>query len=299
MGSERHLRIGTRKSRLALVQAEQVRSAVIQQYPEWTTELVLITTRGDQFMDMPIAALEGKGVFLKELEEALVNSGIDCAVHSMKDVPNEINPELRIDIVTRREDPHDGLIAHNKLLTELPAGSLIGTGSSRRMFQLLSFRPELEVKPVRGNVDTRIRKWQDGQFDALVLAMAGIRRMQLEHLVTEIIPYTTMLPAAGQGALGVELRAGDGELQEQLAFLDDPETHAAVESERAFLTEIGGGCQVPIGVYGEAQGNGLYLMARIIDEATGRVTEGNASGTIDDRLAMGKHLARQLMKNKQ
>ena len=241
-----------------------------------------------------VSAVEGKGIFLKELEDALLSRDIDCAVHSMKDVPTEQPPELTIAVMLEREDPHDGLVASCSL-ADLPAGSRIGTGSSRRSSQLLSFRPDFQCTPVRGNVDTRVRKWRDGQYDALVLAMAGLKRIGLAHLVSQILPFDIMLPAAGQGAIGIEVRRDDIQLLENISCLDHHETHTAVSAERAFLAAMGGGCRMPIGIYCAVEGRALQLAGRIVREKDGAIVEGKASGSIEDSRLIANRLAQQLL----
>lgn len=294
MALRKHLKIGTRKSKLAMIQARLVQEALVKACPDLTIELVSIVTTGDQFIDVPVAAIAGKGIFLKELEEALLKGSIDCAVHSMKDVPTEILPELMIGSVLQREDVRDALVAGCPL-AELPRGAVIGTGSSRRRCQLLQCRPDLVIRPVRGNIDTRIRKWREGQFDGLMLALAGLKRAGLENLAAEIIPVATMLPAAGQGALGIEIRAADNALREQIAFLDDPETRAAVTAERAFLAAAGGGCSLPIGVYGAVRGDELLLTGRIVREESGTAVEGTESGSMDEAADIGRRLAIKIL----
>jgi len=294
MGSKETVKIGTRKSRLAMAQAQQVREVLSAAHPGWDIELVPITTTGDRFADVPVSAVEGKGIFLKELEDALLSREIDCAVHSMKDVPTELPPELTIAVMLKREDPRDGLVASCSL-ADLPAGSRIGTGSSRRISQLLSFRPDFQCTPVRGNVDTRVRKWRDGQYDALVLAVAGLKRIGLAHLVSQILPFDIMLPAAGQGAIGIEVRSEDHRLLENISCLDDRETHVAVSAERAFLAAVGGGCRLPIGVYGAVEGSELHLSGRIVSEKNGAMVEGKASGSIEESVIIANRLAKQLL----
>ena len=294
MGSKETVKIGTRKSRLAMAQAQQVREVLSAAHPGWDIELVPITTTGDRFADVPVSAVEGKGIFLKELEDALLSREIDCAVHSMKDVPTEQPSELTIAVMLKREDPRDGLVASCSL-ADLPAGSRIGTGSSRRISQLLSFRPDFQCTPVRGNVDTRVRKWRDGQYDALVLAVAGLKRIGLAHLVSQILPFDIMLPAAGQGAIGIEVRREDHRLLENISCLDDRETHVAVSAERAFLAAVGGGCRLPIGVYGAVEGSELHLSGRIVSEKNGAMVEGKASGSIEESVIIANRLAKQLL----
>jgi hydroxymethylbilane synthase len=210
-------------------------------------------------------------------------------------VPTGIIPELSIGAILKREDARDALVA-GFFLAELPRGAVIGTGSSRRRCQLLQCRPDLDIRPVRGNVDTRIRKWQEGQFDGLVLALAGLKRAGMENLAKEILPVETMLPAAGQGALGIEIRSDDTALLEKIAFLEDPETRAAVTAERAFLEAAGGGCSLPIGVYGAARGEELHLSGRIVDEKTSTAVYGTESGRMVEAADIGRRLAARIIK---
>jgi hydroxymethylbilane synthase len=296
MALSKQLKIGTRKSKLAMIQARMVQEALGKAWPELTIELVPIVTTGDRFSDVAVEMINGKGIFLKELEEALLSGAIDCAVHSMKDVPTEIMPELSIGAILAREDARDALVAEFSF-AELPRAAVIGTGSSRRRCQLLLHRPELDIRPVRGNIDTRIRKWQEGQFDGLVLALAGLKRAGMENLAKEILPVETMLPAAGQGALGIEIRADDAALMERISFLDDPATHAAVTAERAFLEAAGGGCSLPIGVYGEARGDELHLTGRIVDEKTNTAVGGTEAGRMAEARDIGRRLAKRVLRN--
>jgi hydroxymethylbilane synthase len=294
MALRKHLKIGTRKSKLAMIQARLVQEAIGKACPDLTIELVPIVTTGDRSIDVHVEEIDGKGIFLKELEEALLQGTIDCAVHSMKDVPTEILPELMIGCILQREDVRDALIAACPL-AELPRGAVIGTGSSRRRCQLLQCWPDLVIRPVRGNVDTRIRKWREGQFDGLVLALAVLKRAGLENLAAEIIPVEAMLPAAGQGALGIEIRAADSALQERIAFLDDLQTRAAVTAERAFLAAAGGGCSLPIGVHGAVRADELHLTGRIVHEESGTAVEGIESGRTAEAADIGRRLAARIL----
>jgi hydroxymethylbilane synthase len=294
MGFKETIKIGTRKSRLAMAQAQQVSTALSNAWPEWNIELVPMTTTGDRFADAAVSSVEGKGIFLKELEDALLNREIDCAVHSMKDVPTEQPAKLAIAAMLQREDPRDGLVASCSL-DDLPAGSTIGTGSDRRISQLSSCRPDLKCAPVRGNIDTRIRKWQEGQYDALVLAMAGMNRIGLAHLVSQILSFDIMLPAAGQGAIGIEVRRDDQKLIECISSLDHPETSVAVSAERAFLEALGGGCRRPIGVYGAVEKNELQLSGRMLRIKDGAMLSGKLSGHIEDSMSIANRLAKQLL----
>ncbi len=290
----KRLRIGTRKSTLALTQAQQVRTALCTTAVGWNIELIPITTTGDRFLDVPIESLEAKGVFLKELQEALLRGDIDCAVHSMKDVPTEQPPGLAIAAILQREDPRDALIASGKL-AGLPQGSTIGTGSGRRISQLRAFRSDLHFSAVRGNVDSRIKKWQDGLYDALVLAVAGLKRLGYTKFIAQILPMSIMLPAAGQGAIGIETRIDDYQVINLVSALNDPVTHCAVSAERAFLAAVGGGCRRPIGVYGKLVDTQLHLFGRIFDEQNNTMIEGKQSGRSEECEVIAFNLAQQLI----
>jgi hydroxymethylbilane synthase len=242
------LRIGTRSSPLAVWQANHVRDRLIE-LRGIECELVRIRTSGDQFQTGSVTLIGNKGVFIKELEEALLGGKIDLAVHSMKDVPTEIPSGLDFQAITKREDPRDCVISRNgQPLRDLPPGARVGTSSLRRQAQLRHFRPDLRLADLRGNVDTRIKKLLSGEFEAVILALAGVRRLGAEDQVTEVLSTDVMLPAVGQGALGIETRRGDVEAG-PLAALDDAATRTCVTAERALLRELEGGCQLPLGAY--------------------------------------------------
>jgi len=252
-GQSAAIRIGTRGSQLALWQAEWVASAIRRRHPEASVELVVIKTQGDKILDVPLAKVGGKGLFVKEIEEALLDGRIDLAVHSMKDVPADIPDGLTIGSIPRREDPRDVLISkRGHVLGDLPHAARIGTSSLRRAAQLLRLRPDVQIVPLRGNLDTRLRKLDTDaeNLDAIVLAAAGVRRLGLAERVTEYLDSDRMLPAVAQGALGIELRCDDRRSAALTAFLDHVPTRAAVLGERAFLHRLGGSCQVPVAGYG-------------------------------------------------
>ena len=247
------LRIGTRGSPLALWQSNHI-AQLLAQFHGVPSEIVRIRTSGDRLQSVSVsqvgAAADGKGLFIKELEDALLAGTVDLAVHSMKDVPTEIPAGLVFPAVTRREDPRDALIAHGGgTLQTLPQGARIGTSSLRRQAQLRHHRPDLVVVDVRGNVDTRLRKLAEGEFDAIVLAAAGVNRLGLAGQVTQLLDADLMLPAVGQGAIGIETRVSDAETSRLVATLNDAETRACVTAERALLHELQGGCQVPLGAW--------------------------------------------------
>jgi hydroxymethylbilane synthase len=254
--------IGTRGSKLALWQAEWVKYELERLYPWMEIELIKIKTTGDKILDVPLAKVGGKGLFVKEIEEALIRHDIDIAVHSMKDVPTEFPGVLHLPVVCKREDPRDAFISkisNSKFqipnFKSLPYGARVGTSSLRRSCQLLNLRPDLKIEHLRGNLDTRLRKLDEGQFDAIILAAAGVRRLRLEKRITELLPFEVSLPAIGQGAIGVECRINDEFINKLIAPLNSQETFTCVKAERAFLKRLEGGCQVPIAAH-----------ARIIDQ---------------------------------
>jgi len=247
--------IGTRGSKLALWQAEWVKSELEKLYPGIEVELNKIKTTGDKILDVPLAKVGGKGLFVKEIEEAILRGEADIAVHSMKDVPTEFPDGLHLAVICEREDPRDAFIAGRKTAAgnskfmDLKKGAVVGTSSLRRSCQLLNIRPDLKIEQLRGNLDTRIRKLDEGQFDAIILAAAGIKRLGWADRITEILPPDASLPAIGQGAVGIECKSGDEEINRMIAPLNHPETAICVRAERAFLKKLEGGCQVPIAAY--------------------------------------------------
>jgi hydroxymethylbilane synthase len=254
------LRIGTRGSKLALVQSQWVKARIEATHADIRVELVTIKTTGDTILDSPLSKLGGKGLFVKEIEEALLQGEIHLAVHSMKDVPALLPEPLTLTAYPEREDPRDGMISlHYPSLGQLPEGARVGTSSLRRSSQVLQRRPDLCMETLRGNVDTRLRRLDEGKYDAIILAVAGLNRFGLSHRITEVIPTSWMLPAVGQGALGIEVRREDCETRRHLDFLDHEPTREAVLAERAFLKELEGGCQVPIGALAVLEGDDLRL----------------------------------------
>ena len=255
--------IGTRGSQLALWQAEYVRKRLNRQFPDLGVELQIIKTTGDAFQEHSLAGL-GKGVFTKEIEQALLDGTIDLAVHSMKDLPTDMPDGLCIAAIPAREDPRDVLVTQCGLvLDKLPNGAIIGTTSPRRKSQLLHFRPDLQVADVRGNLDTRLRKLHETKLDGIILAAAGIKRLIGQEIITEYFEISRMIPAPGQGALGVEAREDDVEIKALLAAINDCRSEIEVVAERAVLRGLGGGCQVPIGANAELKGDKLHLMAAV------------------------------------
>ena len=242
--------IGSRGSGLALWQANWIKSQLEELHAGLQVEITIIKTSGDKIQDVPLTKIGGKGLFVKEIEEALLRRDVDIAVHSMKDVPMKLPCELEISVVTERENPFDALISRDNVkLDDLPENAKIGTGSLRRSSQLLKYRPDLEIVPLRGNIDTRIKKLDSEGLDAILLATAGLRRMGWADKIAQVIPAEIILPAMGQGAVGIETRKHDPDVFEAIMALDHEETHLALDAERAFVDVLEGGCQVPIGAY--------------------------------------------------
>jgi len=290
--SKNTLRIGTRKSKLALWQANYVKERLESR--GYSVELVLITTTGDKILDAPLAKIGGKGLFVKEIEEALLRGDIDLAVHSLKDVPMVLPEGLILGAITEREEPFDVLISRDgRGLHELPEGAKVGTSSLRRQVQIKRKRPDLRVETLRGNVDTRLRKLEEGLYDAIVLAYAGVKRMGFEERVSQVLE--DFIPAVGQGSLAIEIRQEDKRVYEAIAFLDHRESRIRAECERAFLRELQGGCQVPIGAYAWIEGEKLKLKAFISDLEGKRFLEGVEEGDPHQAEQIGKKLARRLL----
>lgn len=286
------LRIGTRGSALALWQAEWVRSQLTAAHPGLTVELVTIKTQGDKILDVPLAKVGGKGLFVKEIEEALLEGRVDLAVHSMKDMPAELLAGLRVAAMPLREDPRDVLImGKGSGFADLPPGARVGTSSLRRAAQLLYLRADLRIETLRGNLDTRLRKLQTHGFHAVVLAAAGIKRMGLSHLITQYLEPELMLPAVGQGALGIETRTEDAPTNELVAALAHPPTMVAVRAERAFLRRLQGGCQVPIGGHATLEGERLTLTGMVANLQGRRVIRRVLQGEARKAEEVGENLA--------
>jgi hydroxymethylbilane synthase len=289
------VRLGSRGSRLALWQAEFVRSEVERRTGR-TVEIVGIRTTGDVILDVPLAKVGGKGLFTKEIEEALLAGTIDLAVHSMKDVPTDLPGGLTIAAVTKREDPRDAFLSLKvKRFEDLPRGATVGTSSLRRQTQLLSVRPDLSVGQLRGNLDSRIRKMEEGLFDAIVLAAAGLHRLGWGDKIAQYMPVEVSLPAIGQGALGVEIREDDDATREAVSFLDDRDTSLAVRAERAFLKRLEGGCQVPIGAYGRVQRDAILLEGMVGRPDGSLVIRESERGEAKDPEALGVALAERIL----
>jgi hydroxymethylbilane synthase len=290
------LKIGTRGSQLALFQANWVKDQLGEAHSDLKVTLIKIKTTGDKIQDVPLAKIGGKGLFVKEIEESLLQKKIDLAVHSIKDVPTEFPAGLHLSVITKREDPRDVFISRDgRTLKDLPRGAKIGTSSLRRQAQLLYFRNDLELIPLRGNLDTRLKKLKTMNLDGIVLALAGVRRLGLEERVTEIIPVDISLPAIGQGALGIETRRDDREVEGQIRFLNDRDSSVAVTAERAFLKKLEGGCQVPIAAYARLVGTGLRVDGLVGSTDGKRLIRHHVEGPIENAESLGIELAEILL----
>ncbi|KAA0889693.1 hydroxymethylbilane synthase [Oryzomonas japonica] len=291
----KQLRIGTRASQLALWQANWVKSELEKRYPGMEVTLTKIKTIGDKILDVPLAQVGGKGLFVKEIEEAMLRGEIDIAVHSMKDVPTEFPEGLGLHCITKREDPRDAVISRNVKFSQLPQGARIGTSALRRQAQLLKVRPDLQMVIIRGNVETRIRKLEDDNLDAVILAAAGLKRLGFTEKVAEYLDTDLSIPAIGQGALGIECRLDDAVITETIDFFNHPDTSYAVRAERALLKRCEGGCQVPIAAHGTVNGGVLRLVGFIAAVDGQRSVRGEVSGPVAECEKLGIQLADQLL----
>jgi hydroxymethylbilane synthase len=288
-----HLRIGSRGSQLALWQAHHISDLLRAQGHH--VELEIIRTTGDKILDVALAKVGTKGMFTKEIEEALAAGRVDLAVHSLKDLPTELSAGFEIAAITRRENPSDVLCSRlYKSIDDLPHHARVGTSSLRRQAQLMAIRPDLDIIPLRGNVDTRLRKLAEGEYDAIILAAAGLYRLGKTELVQQVIPASVMCPAAGQGALGIEIRAGDTTTRTHLTFLDDANARAATTCERALLNALGGGCQVPIGAAADVTNGRLHLDAIVAHPDGSLVLRESRDG--DEPVRLGSEVGETLLK---
>ncbi|MDH5179211.1 MAG: hydroxymethylbilane synthase [Gammaproteobacteria bacterium] len=290
------LRIATRKSQLALWQAEYVRDMLQKIHPGLEVELLKMTTQGDKILDTPLAKVGGKGLFVKELENGLLTGEADIAVHSMKDVPVELPLGLHLPVICPREDPRDAFVSNTfDSFEALPEGARLGTSSLRRQCQLSALRPDLRIIDLRGNVNTRLQKLDDGEYDAIILAAAGLKRLDMTHRITEYLDTSVSLPAIGQGAVGIECRQDDVRINNLLAPLNDPETHIRVLAERAMNHRLQGGCQVPIAGYAELS-KGMLLLRGLVGQSDGSViVRGDIAGHPDEAEHLGLVLAEDLL----
>jgi hydroxymethylbilane synthase len=282
-GNPAQLRIGSRGSQLALWQANHISALLRERGHE--VEIEIIHTTGDKITDVALAKVGTKGMFTKEIEEALAAGRVDLAVHSLKDLPTELPKGFEIAAITERQDPRDAFCSRQYAkIEELPNGARVGTSSLRRQAQLKAIRPDLDIHPLRGNVDTRLRKLEQGDYDAIILASAGLNRLGKTELIRQVIPAEIMCPAAGQGALGIEIREGDAKTRELLAFLNDPKARAATTCERALLNRLGGGCQVPIGAFAEMREGKLHLGSIVADPDGTKLLRDSREGSDPEKL---------------
>jgi len=286
------LRIGSRGSQLALWQAHHIGALLRERGHE--VELEIIKTTGDKITDVALAKVGTKGMFTKEIEEALAEGRVDLAVHSLKDLPTELAAGFEIAAITTRENPRDVFCSTKfESIEDLPQSARVGTSSLRRQAQLKAVRPDLDIHPLRGNVDTRLRKLEAGEYDAIILAAAGLNRLSKTELVRQVIPAEVMCPAAGQGALGIEIRAGDTITRQHLAFLDDAAVRATTTCERALLNKLGGGCQVPIGAFAEVRNGRLHLEAIVADPDGSKILRESREGS--DPVQLGESVGDTLL----
>ena len=290
------LKIATRQSPLALWQANFVKARLQALYPELRIELVTMVTKGDVILDTPLAKIGGKGLFVKELETALLNGEADIAVHSMKDVPMQFPAGLGLSVICKREDPRDAFVSNKfSCLDELPSGATVGTSSLRRQCQLKALRPDLMIQSLRGNVGTRLSKLDNGDYDAIILASAGLIRLGLPERIASFIETDVSLPAAGQGAVGIECRLNDTRVQRLLAPLADTETTACVLAERAMNHRLQGGCQVPIGGFAELNGDKLFLRALVGALDGSQIIRAEGESAVENAEVLGVQIAEQLL----
>lgn len=294
--------IGTRGSKLALWQAEWVKSELQRMNPGLGVELNKIKTTGDKILDVPLAQVGGKGLFVKEIEEALLSGEADLAVHSMKDVPTEFPEGLHLAVICRREDPRDALLSAMRgtefripNFKALPEGASVGTSSLRRSCQLLNIRPDLKIMQLRGNLDTRIRKLDEGQFDSIILAAAGVKRLGWSGRIAEILPPETSLPAIGQGAIGIECRTADKYIHDLISPLNHEETSLCVKAERACLQKLEGGCQVPIAAHAVMSGERIIIDGLVGSVSGDRIIRAHAEGPAESAETLGTALAEDLL----
>jgi hydroxymethylbilane synthase len=295
--SLKKIRIATRKSPLALWQAEHVKAQLQQHHPELEVELVCMKTQGDRILDTPLSWVGGKGLFTKELEQALYEHRADIAVHSMKDVTIDMPEGLHLPVILKRENPLDVFISTKyKNINDLPNGGVIGTSSLRRKCQLKAWRGDLTIKDLRGNIGTRLRKLDDGKYDAIILAIAGVIRLGLEDRISEMISTDIILPAIGQGAIGIQLRADDHDVLEKIRSLNDEITQQQVETERIVSRRLFGGCQLPLAAHAEI--NGEYITVRgMVGRVDGsEIIQDTVSGSLQEREVLGLQLAENLLK---
>jgi len=290
------IRIATRNSPLALWQANYIAEQLRRIHPGLKTELVKMTTRGDKILDAPLAKIGGKGLFVKELEQGLLEGRADIAVHSMKDVPVDFPEGLELKVILAREDPCDALVSnHYRCLDDLPSDARIGTSSLRRQSQITQAIPGCQILPLRGNVNTRLAKLDTGQFDAIILAAAGLKRLAMADRIRQIIPTSISLPAVGQGALGIECRVGDDRIADVINVLHDNETQQCVIAERAMNERLEGGCQVPIAGFARFQDGGLFMQGLVGTPNGQQIIRAQRQGLVDQAKVIGYEIAEELL----
>lgn len=290
------LRIATRKSRLAVWQAEHVRSLLVRAHPGLAVELVPFTTTGDRILDRPLALIGGKGLFIKELEQALYDGRADIAVHSMKDVPVELPADLHIPVILEREDPRDAIVTRGGVAFDaLKSGATVGTSSLRRKSQLLAQRADFTIRDLRGNVPTRLEKLHNGEFDAIVLASAGLKRLGFDDRIESLFDVVQMIPAVGQGAIGIECRSDDQHIAALIAPLHHDGTALCVSAERAMSTFLAGGCDVPLAAHATLDGTDLHLRGLVASPDGRRIARDERSGAAADGVALGRELGAALV----
>ncbi len=290
------IRIATRKSALALWQAEFVQAELRRHHPQLQVELVPMSTQGDKILDTPLAKIGGKGLFVKELETAILEDRADIAVHSMKDVPVEFPPGLMLSTICQREDPRDAFVSNQfRSLSELPPGAVVGTSSLRRQCQLKALRPDLQVRDLRGNVNTRLSKLDNGEFAAIILAAAGLIRLGFAKRIASYLAVDSSLPANGQGAVGIECRSDDAQVQALLAPLEHAQTRSCVLAERAMNRGLQGGCQVPIGAFALQEGEQLWLRGLVGSLDGQQIIRDEIRGPVSAAEQLGQQLAKQLL----
>lgn len=292
------LTIGTRQSLLALWQSNHIAALLRKQYPDCEVVLKKIVTKGDKILDVPLAQIGGKGLFTKEIEEELINGTVDLAVHSLKDMPTVLPEGLCLTAITERANVGDAFVSNKyNSFAELPQGATLGTSSLRRKAQLLAARPDLKIIDLRGNVDTRLRKLDEGQYDAIILAAAGLERLGHKDRIKEVIQPNVCLPAVGQGALAIESRSEDPEVRQMLDFLNDLPTRQATSAERAFLGLVEGGCQVPIGVHADVEGEEIKIEAIIASLDGQTILRNTIEGKAADGVALAEKLGKDMLAN--
>lgn len=290
------LTIGTRQSLLALWQSNHIAALLRKEYPKCEVVLKKIVTKGDRILDVPLAHIGGKGLFTKEIEEDLLDGTIDLAVHSLKDMPTVLPEGLCLTAITERANVGDAFVSNKyDSFEELPLGAVVGTSSLRRKAQLLAKRPDLEIRDLRGNVDTRLRKLDEGLYDAIILAAAGLERLGHGDRISSLIPADVCLPAVGQGALAIEARTEDKEVRDMLSFLNDLTTKQATDAERAFLGLLEGGCQVPIGVHADVEGENIRIEAIIAALDGSTILRDTINGKADDAVSLGQQLGKKML----